>query len=367
MIGVSKTFGGSSILSSPVRKRSIENTNVFLVLFALKEEEKEMKYIDMHCDTLAEALSRKKNTVKEVEGTMVDLIRLREAGASAQFFAMFVPQGNHPDWFGLETMPDLDGLLLKLYQIYQNTMESCNDIVAPARSYEAYLKNQQEGKISAFLTIENGAPVAGKMENIKKFHDMGVGLMTLTWNDPNCFGQNHSKDPEKMKMGLTEFGKEAITYMNELGMIVDVSHLSDGGFYDVAQITKKPFVASHSNCRELSPATRNLTDDMIRILAEKGGVAGINFEPSFVNASVDNHHCTVARLCDHIEHLRQVGGEDCVGIGTDFDGISGTYEIEECNKMHLLFEEMERRNYGYSFIEKVAHKNVERVIKESMK
>lgn len=326
-----------------------------------------MKYIDMHCDTLSAALSRKKDTIKELEGTMVDLVRLQKSGASAQFFAMFVPQGNHPEWFGLEGTPSLEDLLFKMYRIYQNTMEQYKDVIAPARSYETYRKNQQEGKLSAFLTIENGAPVSGKMENIKKLHDMGVGLMTLTWNDPNCFGWNHSKDPEKMKLGLTDFGKEAIAYMNELGMIIDVSHLSDGGFYDVAELTNKPFVASHSNCRTLSPATRNLTDDMIRILAEKGGVAGINFEPTFVNEKEENHHCTVARLCDHIEHMRQVGGEDCVGIGTDFDGISGTYEIDACDKMHLLFEEMERRKYSCSFIEKVAHKNVERVIKESMK
>lgn len=326
-----------------------------------------MNYIDMHCDTLEHALIHKKDTILTLEHTMVDLKRLEQGGASAQFFAMFVPQRDVPDWFGFEKMPELQDLVMMMYQIYQNTMEECSDIVAPARSFEAYKKNQQEGKLSAFLTIENGYPVQGKMQNLKKYHDMGVGLMTLTWNDPNCFGMCHSKNPEEMKQGLTDFGKEAIGVMNDIGMIVDVSHLSDGGFYDVAEISKKPFVASHSNCRELCPATRNLTDDMIRILAEKGGVAGINFEPSFVNADVTDSYTRVGRLCDHIEHYRQIGGEDCVGIGTDFDGIGGTFDIKDCTDMHLLFEEMERRNYSSSFIEKIAFGNVERVIKESMR
>lgn len=326
-----------------------------------------MNYIDMHCDTLAKALLQKKETVYELEGTMVDVKRLREAGCGAQFFAMFLPQRNNPEWFGLTKMPSQEELMMKMYQIYQNTMEQYSDIVAPARSFLQHQENRKAGKISAFLTIENGALVNGKMENIKKYHEMGVGLITLTWNDENCFGVPHSAEADRMAQGLTDFGKEAISYMNELGILVDVSHLSDGGFYDVAKLSKSPFVASHSNCRALSPATRNLTDDMIRILAEKGGVAGINLEPTFVNTNQKDSYSRVQTLCDHIEHFRQVGGEDCIGIGSDFDGICGTFEIEDCTKMHLLFDELHRRGYSDRFLEKVAGGNVERVIKDAMR
>lgn len=326
-----------------------------------------MKYIDMHCDTLSIGMLQHKDTITKLEGSMVDVERLIKADAGAQFFAMFVPQRDVPDWYGLEKMPEHEVLLEKMHDIFVKTMKENENSMAFAQSYEMMQENLREGKMSAFLTMENGFAVRGKMENLKKFHDMGVGLMTLTWNDPNCFGQNHSSDKGLMQTGLTDFGKEAIPYMNELGIIVDVSHLSDGGFYDVAKYSRKPFVASHSNCRELSPATRNLTDDMIRVLAECGGVAGINFEPTFLNWDQNDAWSRVSRICDHVEHFIKIGGEECVGIGTDFDGIGGKFEISDCSRMNLFFDELHRRKISDRVIEKVAFGNVTRVIKESMK
>lgn len=349
-----------------VSKKTAPLDALFDIMKKRERREKMMTYVDMHCDTLARALAQKKETLYELSDTMADLKRLREAEVSAQFFAMFLPQQNQAEWFGKEEMPPLEDLLLQMYHIYQNTIENYSDIVAAARNYEQYRSNQKEGKMSAFLTIENGAIVQGDMERLRHFHEMGVSLITLTWNDENCFGVPHSKQKNQMEQGLTAFGKEAVMYMNELGILVDVSHLSDGGFYDVAEISTKPFVASHSNCRALAPATRNLTDDMIRILAEKGGVAGINLEPSFVNANPKETYSRVESLCDHIEHFRQVGGEDCIGIGTDFDGIDGKFEIKDCTEMHLLFECLKKRGYSERLLEKIAVGNVERVIKDSM-
>ena len=326
-----------------------------------------MKYIDMHCDTLSIGMVEHKECITKLDHSMVDIERLEKSGVAAQFFAMFLPQRNMPEWFGLKEMPEMEVLLQSMYNIFQMTLKKNENRMAFAQSYEKMQENLQAGKMSAFLTMENACAVNGKMENIKRFHDMGVGLMTLTWNDANCFGQNHSKDKKQMQAGLTDFGKEAILYMNELGMIVDVSHLSDGGFYDVANISKKPFVASHSNCRELSPSTRNLTDDMIRLLAEKGGVAGINFEPTFLNEDQKDIVSRVSRMCDHIEHFIKIGGVECVGIGTDFDGIGGQFEIADCTKMNLLFDELHRRGIGDDTIDKIAFFNGARVIKESMR
>ena len=324
-------------------------------------------YIDMHCDTLAEGVKQHKETITELENTMIDVVRLKKSGVAAQFFAMFLPQRNMPKWYGLKEMPEGEILLEKMYQVFQNTLRENEKSVSFAGTYVDLQNNLQNEKISVFLTIENGYLVDGKMENLEKFYRMGVRLITLTWNDPNCFGYNHSNDRTQMQKGLTDFGKEAISYMNELGIIIDVSHLSDGGFYDVAELSKQPFVASHSNCRELSPNTRNLTDDMIRILAEKGGVAGINFEPTFLNQDLTDKKSRVIRMCDHVEHFIKVGGVECVGIGTDFDGISGTFEISDCTKMDLFFHELQKRRISEDTIEKIAFKNVARVIKESMK
>lgn len=326
-----------------------------------------MKYIDMHCDTLSIGVAKHKDTITNLEGTMVDVDRLIKTGTGAQFFAMFIPQRNVPKWYGMEEMPEHEVLLDMMSDIFRKTIKENENRMAFAQDHEKMQENLRNGKLSAFLTMENAYAVRGKMENLKKFHDMGVGLMTLTWNDPNCFGQNHSTEPTLMQTGLTDFGKEAIPYMNDLGIVVDVSHLSDGGFYDVAELTKKPFVASHSNCRELSPSTRNLTDDMIRILANKGGVSGINFEPTFLNMDQSDLHSRVSRMCDHVEHFLKVGGEDCVGIGTDFDGIGGEFEISDCTKMNLFFDELHRRKISDRVIEKIAFGNVARVIKESMK
>ncbi len=334
-----------------------------------------MRYIDMHCDTLAKALMQGKRTVEVLEGTMADLRRLKKSGAKAQFFAMFLPQKPDPGWLPQAAeVPDFPSsdpqrvseyLMDKMYQIYQNTLADCSDSLAAAGTYRDLGKNERDGKISAFLTIENGFLVRGDLEKLGTFYDMGVRLITLTWNDPNCFGYPHSADREEMGRGLTPFGKDAVAVMNDLGMLVDVSHLSDGGFYDVADISKKPFVASHSDCRALCPgATRNLTDEMIRILAEKGGVAGINFEPTFLNEDPRDHVSRISRICDHIFHLIDKGGSECVGIGTDFDGIYGEFEIADCTGMPLLFEELRRRGLPESAVEKIARGNVERVIRD---
>ena len=259
-----------------------------------------MNYIDMHCDTLAKAVEQKKETAKKLEHTMVDAERLHRCGTKAQFFAMFLQQKKEENWSDPGHDPDgcrsekrkislwyngaeIEKQMQDMYAVYQNTMENCADIIAPACTYEDLQRNWQQKKVSAFLTVENGCVVDGKMERLEQLYQMGVRLITLTWNDDNCFGHPHAKDAGRMQLGLTPFGKEAVTYMTERGILVDVSHLSDGGFYDVAELVKGPFVASHSNCRELAPATRNLTDDMIRILAEHGGVCGLNFYPPFLN------------------------------------------------------------------------------------
>ena len=145
-------------------------------------------------------------------------------------------------------------------------------------------------------------------------------------------------------------------------MIVDVSHLSDAGFYDVVKYSTKPFVASHSNCRALCPATRNLTDEMIRVLGNCGAVAGINFEPSFLNADIDDKFSRIEGMCDHILHLIDKGGAECVGIGTDFDGIEGCLEIGEPTQMEYLVEGLRKVGFTQDEVDRIAWKNALRVL-----
>jgi membrane dipeptidase len=167
-----------------------------------------------------------------------------------------------------------------------------------------------------------------------------------------------------MARGLKPFGKDAVRRMNELGMVVDVSHLSDGGFYDVAALSQKPFVASHSNCRALCPHPRNLTDDMIRILADKGGIAGLNFGPQFLNADPARTESTVERISAHARHFINIGGSECVALGSDFDGITGNLEVGTVEKMPLLFDQFSRDGLSDAVIEKIAWKNALRTLKD---
>src|SRR5699024_2775635 len=157
--------------------------------------------------------------------------------------------------------------------------------------------------------------------------------------------------------GLKTFGKDAIEYMNHLGMIIDVSHLSDGGFYDVAKISKKPFIASHSNSRTLSPHQRNMTDEMIKILAEKGGVMGLNFAPQFLNEDISIRDSKIELMVKHLNYMKNIGGEDVIALGSDFDGIGGNLELDSSDKMYLLFDALRVDGWSERLIEKLAYKN----------
>ena len=167
-----------------------------------------------------------------------------------------------------------------------------------------------------------------------------------------------------MNKGLKPFGKEAVEYMNQLGIAVDVSHLSDGGFWDVADILSTPFVASHSNCRALCPHPRNLSDEMLHCLADHGGVVGLNFCPAFLD---DSEQGTITAMLTHLRHMIRVGGIDCVALGTDFDGIHGKPEISGAHQMPVFFQAMEQNGFTPYEIEKIGWNNALRVIKDVIK
>jgi membrane dipeptidase len=167
-----------------------------------------------------------------------------------------------------------------------------------------------------------------------------------------------------MKKGLKPFGKDVVERMNDLGMIVDVSHLSDGGFWDVAEISKKPFIASHSNARALKDVPRNLTDPMIRAIADKGGVIGLNFCPFFLN---EENHETVEALVRHLIHIIDKGGIEVAAIGTDFDGIGGPMDLAHVGEMDKLRHGLRKAGVSSGNIDKIFTDNGLRVIRDTMK
>lgn len=324
-----------------------------------------MKYIDMHCDTLMEAFFAEKEDIHDFKEAMVDIRRIAEGQCMAQFFAVFLPCDDIWEWYRKKPVSD-EEYISKCRTVFFNTIEKHQDILAFAGNSQDVVRNQQGNRISALLTMEDGRPVQGRMERLEEFYKQGFRLISLTWNDKNCFGSPNSPEAEVMAEGLTSFGKEAVVRMNELGMLVDVSHLSDGGFYDVAGISRKPFVASHSNCREICSHPRNLTNDMLHILGEKGGVAGVNFGPEFLDGTEGNENSRIEQMSCHLKHMIRYGGIECAAIGTDFDGIEGKLEISSPVFMERLFDYLKKDGLSLEEIEKIAYKNVMRVLQETI-
>jgi membrane dipeptidase len=307
-----------------------------------------MYLIDFHCDTIFEL--SKNNSELYSNNLSVDINKLKKANALGQFFALYINSKvvENP----LETC-------LEMADKFHMELSKNHEDIALATSYTDLIKNKSENKISAFLTIEGGEAIKGQLSNLRNFHRLGVRLITLTWNFINEIGYPNYKK-QYINKGLTEFGFDIIEEMNNLSMLIDVSHLSDAGFYDIAKASKKPFVASHSNARSITDHPRNLTDDMIKILSEKGGITGINFEKSFLGT---NNTSSVSDMINHIKHIRNVGGIEVVSLGSDFDGISGSCEIKDISEINKLIFGLEKNGFSQEDIEKIFYKNALRVIK----
>ena len=317
-------------------------------------------YADLHCDTLYVAWKQKASNIFRMPSAMSDVSKILQGGCRLQLCAIYMPPPDTPDYPGDEEYIGL------LHRIFSVTVRQHNDVFAQACSMKDVADNSANGKASGMLSMEDGRAVNGDLNNILRFYNMGVRVMGLTWNAPNCFGYPNSFDAKEMKKGLTAFGKEAIPCMENLGMLVDVSHLSDGGFWDVAQLSRRPFIASHSNCRALNPHPRSMTDEMIRALADHGGVMGLNFCPEFLTADIEQQNCSVDALAEQLRYRINVGGLECAAIGTDFDGISGKLEIPSADYMPAFFEALMHRGFTPYELDRISHLNVERVFRETV-
>ncbi|MBQ2923906.1 MAG: dipeptidase [Tyzzerella sp.] len=317
-----------------------------------------MRLIDLHCDTIW-MLMREKNTNLKNNLFCVDVEKMKAAGSMAQFFACFI----YLNEIASEERWEI-GYQLALDMIKRGKAEfaACSKNIALALSYGDMVTNYAKGKLSAFLTVEEGGILNSDLNRLQTLYDEGIRLITLTWNHENCIAYPNSKDKAIMQKGLKPFGVEVVEKMNELGMLIDVSHLSDGGFWDVLKYSKKPIVASHSNVRSLCEHPRNLSDEMIKALAEQGGIAGVNLYPYFINK---NGKATVEDIADHVWHMYQTGGEDFIAVGTDFDGFDeGELEIAHIGEMGKLYHAVKRRGLTERQMEKFWSGNAMRVMQQ---
>ena len=362
-----------------------------------------MKIADMHCDTIEQIwysrLRGEPLCLSDTEGSSrelhIDLKKLVKGDYTLQNFAMFVNLSCPKDFDGRKesitekwSLEEKEHFLDPWYQlqemikVYHEEIALNRDRIGEVRTWADYEKNQAEGRLSAVLTVEEGAVLQGDISRLPRLYDEGVRMMTLTWNYYNELGcpneplEGYKEDYTKYfafvprnDNGLTPKGFEALECMESLGIIPDVSHLSDAGFYDVARTVKGPFVASHSNARALAGCNRNLTDDMIRTIAEHGGVIGLNFCPAFLDPQdrEDKCRCTCEILARHARHIMNVGGREVIGLGTDFDGIGHeNLEMQDASGMQMLPEYLLAHGFSLDETDAILSKNVLRLYKEAL-
>ncbi len=354
-----------------------------------------MFVLDSHCDTPSQIL-RLRDISIDNPYAHVDIPKLRRGGVDGVFFALYVPAAMDADPSAARAYAYrmLDGV--------HNALENNPDAVITTSVPQA-LDNKSKGLLSVFIGLENGAAIGESLDELRRFYEAGVRYVTLCHSGNNQICDSCAPKLKRWN-GLSPFGKEVVAEMNRLGMLIDVSHISDDAFYDVIRLSSKPVVATHSCCRALADHPRNLTDDMIRKIADKGGVIQVNFYPVFLdsdfrtvlndsgimergepiesefiadpsdlqkraawNAVQDElsalERPSYKKIVDHIDHIVGLVGIDYVGLGSDFDGIEVAPDgMEDISRFYLVFDEMRSRGYSESDIEKVASGNFFRVM-----
>lgn len=320
--------------------------------------EKENRYIDLHSDTVTMLHYPKENLFKNKR--MVTIPAMQQGGTLVQCFSAFVPTGFYPKpvrnaltWKKFNQIADKKDSLLRLHQ----------DVLLPINCVQDIARCAEEEKIGALFTIEDAGIIGNDLEKLQSAYARGVRIASLTWNHENTLAFPNSANTKAMQKGLKPLGFEAVQEMNRLGIVIDVSHLSDGGFWDVASKSQKPFIATHSNSRFVTNHPRNLTDDMLKCLGEKGGVTGLNFAPDFLSGRKDKTSL-IADMVKHILHIRNVGGSGILSIGTDFDGIHGKLEIGTPAEMPLLADALLKAGLSHDELENMFQNNILRVFQE---
>jgi len=365
----------------------------------IKAEELAQRFIitDGHVD-LPYMLQEKKVTISEatrdtlIRTTMgeFDVERARKGGLDAPFMSIYIPvKDQAAPGYGQALADSLINQVEAIVRVLP-------DQFALARTPEDIRTNSTQGKISLPMGMENGAPVGTDLKKLKYFFDRGIRYITLTHNKDNqiCDASNDTTHTWK---GLSPFGKKVVAEMNRLGIMVDISHVDDSTFYQVMRLSEAPAIASHSSCRHFAPnAKRDMSDDMIRRIGEKGGVIMINYYPYFLDSAARSHGkrlddhlaakglkkgdpaakaeteaflagdpwpVTVKTVANHIDRVVQLAGIDHVGLGSDYDGVDGYLPVglEDVSTYPVLIRELLSRGYSEADIEKICSGNLFRV------
>jgi len=353
--------------------------------------------VDTHIDAPYRLTEHPGDLSQRSEDGDFDFVRAREGGLNAPFMAIFVPAALQGTGRARQKADDLIDLVEK-------QVSTDPERVAIARSVAEVRQNFGRGVLSLALGMENGAPLEGDLDNLRHFQARGIRYITLTHGKANDICDS-SYDPERRWHGLSPFGREVVAEMNRLGMMVDVSHVSDETFSQVIELSRAPVIASHSSCRHFTPGwERNMSDAMIEKLAQNGGVIQINFGSMFLDGdyrqrwqerhdaieAYENEHdldpdseagesyakgyrqahpiapVDVSVVADHIDHVVHLVGIDHVGLGSDFDGVGDSlpHGLEDVSKYPNLILELLKRGYTDDAIEKVCSGNLLRVWSE---
>lgn len=336
--------------------------------------------IDAHCDTTQRLMRPAWDFARRHDDGHVDLPRLREGGVGAVIFAVFaMPSGDRPGADSAAARAQLD----RLHAVSQEYSAH----LGLARTADDVRTLMSQGRVAMLIGIEGGHLIENSLELLREFRERGAVYMTLTHAAHNDWADSAGvhEDVAPRHNGLTRFGKEVIGEMNRLGMMIDVSHVSDRTFWDVLETSTVPVMASHSSCRSVAPHRRNLSDEMIRAVAKRGGTVQINFAAAFVDAAfpqpdpekarqwmaggmkaggkVTDHVTPFERLVEHFDHALRLVGPDHVGIGSDFDGVMALPEgMEHCGRLPHLTAALLQRGYSESDLEGVLGVNVLRVM-----
>lgn len=303
--------------------------------------------IDGHCDTLTNLLDRSLNI--DCDENHINLDRLIAGNVGIQFFAAWIgPRFKYGSPLKRA---------LRLIDTYNQMICNAAHILRPILKYE-HIESIKDNQIGTILTVEGGEVLEGELSNLRILYKLGVRLMTLTWNYRNEIADGVMET--SAQGGLSLFGVDVVKEMNRLGMIIDVSHLSEKGFWDVISLSRDPIIASHSNAAALCNHPRNLSDDQIKAIHDKGGIIGINFYPIFLSrnkASIDD-------IIKHIEYIAGLTTIDVVGFGSDFDGIDMLpVGVEGPQSYPVIIERLLRLNYKEEDIRKIMYKNYLRILK----